>query len=415
MAAVFLAIGLATLTLSVDNALGDRGSDLPIVFSSTVDSARALLSTIAGATITFAAIAFSVSLLTIQQASSQYSPRVTHTLFRDPINKRVMALVVGTFTYCVFVLRSVRSPIEGDGSPVIPNLSVAVATLLGIATILAIVLFINHSAHSMDVSEILDRVQSETIQHVRADWTISDPDAPPAPPAPRLDGEHRVIRHDTAGWIQQIDTGALLEAIDDGSTLWVEAYPGRYAVPGTPLAVLAPPAEDRDEVEASIRAAVSTGSTRTMQQDASYGLRQLADVALKALSPGVNDPTTAQDAIFHVAGVLSEMLHRDPDQSVRTDDRGRTLVLTQQPTHDDLVDLALAETRRASAGLPAVSIYLLEAIELLTESLKNADLGRRTTGLLRQAHLIVDGTAATDLLPSDKDAVRSAFTHRFGP
>jgi uncharacterized membrane protein len=112
-----------------------------------VDSARAVLGVIAGATIAFAGIAFSVSLLLISQSSSQYSPRVVHGLFRDPFNKRVMGVVIGTFTYCLVVLRAVRSPLDGVGNAVIPSLSIAVALLLGITTILSIVGFISHAAH----------------------------------------------------------------------------------------------------------------------------------------------------------------------------------------------------------------------------------------------------------------------------
>ena len=105
MIAVFLAAVLGLVSLAIDRNIDSVMSDLPIGFTSTVESARTLLGVIAGATISFAGIAFSVSLLIIQLASSQYSPRVVHTLFRDPFNKRVMALVVGTFTYCVVVLR----------------------------------------------------------------------------------------------------------------------------------------------------------------------------------------------------------------------------------------------------------------------------------------------------------------------
>src|SRR5665811_422850 len=155
MLAVVAAVIVAATAIALDSRIDQNGSDLPLGFTSTVASARALLGTVAGATITFAAIAFSVSLLIIQQASSQYSPRVVHTLFRDPFNRRVMGLVVGTFTYCLLTLRSVRSSLEKGGDPVIPNLSVAIGVILGIITILAIVAFINHSAHSMDISTIL--------------------------------------------------------------------------------------------------------------------------------------------------------------------------------------------------------------------------------------------------------------------
>ena len=175
MLAVIAAAVLGVASLAVDRHVDTTLADLPLGFTSTVESARTLLGVIAGATISFAGIAFSVSLLIIQLASSQYSPRVVHTLFRDPFNKRVMALVVGTFTYCVVVLRSVRSALEQGGEPVIPNISVAIAVVLGIATILAIVAFINHSAHAMDVSEILERIRRETTDQIRAEWTPTEP------------------------------------------------------------------------------------------------------------------------------------------------------------------------------------------------------------------------------------------------
>lgn len=179
MAAVILAIGAGLLPLTLDSRVRSA-SDLPLGVASTVESARALLSTIAAATITFAGIAFSVSLLVIQLASSQYSPRVVHILFRDPFNKRVMGLVVGTFTYCVIVLRSVRSSVEQGGQAVIPNLSVVVAVILGISAVLAVIAFINHSAHTMDVSEILERVAGEAVRQIRNEWCLTE-SCDPAP------------------------------------------------------------------------------------------------------------------------------------------------------------------------------------------------------------------------------------------
>jgi hypothetical protein len=203
MVAVIVATVLGLAALAVDRRVDTTLADLPLGFTSTVESARTLLGVIAGATISFAGIAFSVSLLIIQLASSQYSPRVVHTLFRDPFNKRVMALVVGTFTYCVVVLRSVRSALEFGGDPVIPNISVAIAVVLGIATILAIVAFINHSAHAMDISEILERIRRETTEQIRAEWTPTKPgvdtdhEIPPPSAEPTT-----VIRADRSGWIQ---------------------------------------------------------------------------------------------------------------------------------------------------------------------------------------------------------------------
>ncbi len=415
MIAVIVAVCFGIGGLAVDRHL-DQQSRLPLGLTSTVDSARAVLSTIAGATIGFAGIAFSVSLLIIQLGSSQYSPRVVHTLFRDPFNKRVMALVVGTFTYCIIVLRSVRSPLEEGGTAVVPNLSVAVAVFLGIVTILAIVAFINHSAHSMDVSEILGRVRREAITHIRTEWKQAEPGQQLTRPVPNVrhaDQADHVVRFARSGWVQQLDLAALMDCAPKGGVVEVDTFAGRYAIEGTPMCRLSPPPTDLEDADRKVRAAIAIGDTRTMQQDVSYGLRQLADVALKALSPGINDPTTAQDAIFHSAAVLAELLQRDPPSPRQLGSEGRQLLLIQQPTHDDLVRLAFDETRRAAVSQPTVSVYLLEALHLLKESLTARGLDDRARILTDQARLIAAGCETADLLPADLDIVRDVFTKKF--
>ncbi len=412
MVSVILSATLGFVGLAVDRSLDTTLADLPFGFTSTVESARALLGVIAGATISFAGIAFSVSLLIIQLASSQYSPRVVHTLFRDPFNKRVMALVVGTFTYCVVVLRSVRSALDSGGDPVIPNISVTFAVLLGIATILGIVAFINYNAHSMDVSEILDRIRRQSTDQIRAEWTVSDPqtaadeiELPPAEPTAVA------IRAAHSGWVQEIDFDALLACLPDGITARVETYAGRYAIEKTRLLSLSP-AFDASDIEPALRSAFTIGETRTMQQDVSYGLRQLVDVSLKALSPGINDPTTAQDAIFHTAAVLSELLRHDPPPAVMKEGQ-RRVVAAHQPTHRELIQGAFDETRRAGAGHPSVCLYLLATLESLIESLEGTGFGHRTAELHRQARLVADGCGRAELLAEDIDQVRLTYSEKF--
>ena len=415
MSAVAGAILAGFAGVAVDRYLVEQAG-LPLGLTSTVESARALLSTIAAATITFAGVAFSVSLLIIQLASSQYSPRVVHALFRDPFNKRVMALVVGTFTYCVIVLRAVRSAVESDGEPVIPSLSVAVAVVLGIVTILAIVAFIDHNAHAMDVSEILDRVRQEAVAHIHREWTEADRTGATAEATgTEFEGPAWVARFAASGWVQQVDAEALLACLPQDTTARLETLAGRYAISETPLCTVWPPPDDPAALEARIREAVAIGRTRTMQQDVSYGLRQLADVALKALSPGINDPTTAQDAIFHTAAVLGELLRRDPPPAVLRGEGGTCLVLAQQHGLGELVGIAFDETRRAAVSQPTVCVYLLESLHLLDEALRSAGLPDRTAPLLDQARLVAAGSETADLLPQDHELVRDAFAKRFGP
>jgi uncharacterized membrane protein len=394
----------------VDRELIDDGRDLPLRLTSTVDGSREILSTVASATITFAGIAFSIALLVFQLASSQYSPRVVHGLFRDPFNKRIIGVVVGTFAYCLTVLRSVRSTEDG-ADPLVPHLSTGVAVLLGVITVLAVVAFIDHAAHRMDVSEIL---QDVTRQTVAAADTAERATAPVHADPPSADG--LPVRFEHNGWIQQIDRRALLDLVPPGGVVALQSAAGRYAVTGTTACTLwpAPERADRDDAAARARKAIRLGDTRTMQQDATYGLRQIVDVALKALSPGVNDPTTAQDSIFHAAAVLHTLL-RGVEPKVVAGEDGRRLLLPEVPDEADLVALAFDEVRLAAHGNPAVSIYLLEAMRLLVDSLRHDGLHHAVEPILEQARRIRASVDRADLLPEDADRIRGAYERRFGP
>jgi uncharacterized membrane protein len=410
------AVLLAILSLRIDEQLTIEQREFPLELAATVDSAREVLSTVAAATITVAGIAFSIALLIFQMASSQYSPRVIHGLFRDGFNKRVMGFVVGTFTFCLIVLRSVRSELEDNGSAVIPTLSVTIATVLGIASILAVVAFINHNAHMMDVSEILQDVTDNTKSQIRKAWPEhgSDPSQMIDPDQPALArGVGYRINFDKDGWVQRVDHDSLFDVIIPGGTLRLETSAGRYAIEGTAICTVWPPPEDEKAAEVKARRAVRIGDTRTLNQDVAYGLRQLVDVALKALSTGVNDPTTAQDAVFHLAAVLREMLVRDPPSRIRTDEQSRTLLAAEAMTHEELIDLAFDELRQAAGPYPVVCVYLLEAIRLIHDSLEPRGLDSQTQALRRKALLVVAECENADVLDFDVERVRHAYQVRF--
>lgn len=416
MVFVIVGVALGLLMTKLDTVVEDAPAGLPFVLTSTVDSARSVLSVIASATITVAGIAFSISLLVIQQSSSQFSPRVVHSLFRDPFNRRVMGVSVGTFTYCLMVLRAVRSPLEDGGQPVIPNLSVAAALLFGVAAILAIVAFIDHNAHSLEVSEILTRVTRDTMKEIDETWREHsddregelDDDAL----TPRADGH--AVPFTASGWLQRVDSKRLMDLVSEGGTVRLETTVGRYAVEGTPLCTLWPAPDDAEEARNCAARAVLIGNGRTLTQDPSYGIRQLADVALIALSPGVNDPTTAQDAIFNLTAVLRDALVRDLPARVEHDDHGRRLLRAEDPTHETLVTLGFVEIRQAAAAMPVVCTYLLEALYLLHEALADVGLEERIGPLRREADRVLAEIERADVLPADLHAVRREYEDRFG-
>ncbi len=403
---------LAEVGIALDRSISAGTTRLPLGLTSTVASARSVLSTIAGATITVAGIAFSVSLLTIQLASSQYSPRVVSGLFRDPFNKRVIGIVVGTFTYCLVVLRSVRSAIEQQGQAVVPNVSVAAGVLFGIVAVLAIIAFINHNAHAMDISEILDDVTRDAIDAVERHWSSNALEPSPVQqPEVVPEGPGLEITFNRDGWVQLLDHDHLVGLMPEGGTIRLDTAVGRYVINGSPLCTLWPAPPHGDDAAKHARAAVHVGETRTLQQDASYGIRQLADVALKALSPGMNDPTTAQDAIFHVASVLRAFLQHDPpNQDVSQD--GRRLILTQAAGYEQLIGLAFDEVRVAAAPYPSVVIYLLESIALLQSA-----LGTPSDGVFKildqHASLIMQAAAGAGLARHDLGRVQHIYEQHF--
>ena len=410
MTFVLSAAVLGEVMLLVDG----RVEDLPQRFAATVDSARSVLSVVAGATLAFAAIAFSVSLLLISLASSQYSPRVVHGLFRDPFNKRVMGIVIGTFTYCLVVLRAVRGPLEDSGQAVVPSLSILVAVVLGVISILSIVAFISHSAHSMDVSRILQRVTSEALAAVREQWPEPSSAQRREPEGDQPTEEGFVVAFENEGWVQHVDHEALLKQLAPGGRMQVATVAGRFAIPGTKAGSVWPWPRDSDETRRALLSGIRLGETRSMQQDATYGVRQLADVALKALSPGINDPTTAQDALFHLGAVVREMLVRQVPPRRWTGPEGQTLLLPEATTHTDLVELAFDEIRLACSDMPTVQIYLMEIVCLLAQSLEFSDREEAVVALRHHASLIVETSDLSTLTHYDHERVRGAYQRRFG-
>jgi uncharacterized membrane protein len=406
---------LAWVLVTLDESLHKSATTLPFVVTATVGSAREVLGTVAAATVTVAGIAFSVSLLVIQQASAQYSPRVVQSLFRDPFNRRVVGLAVGTFTYCLLVLRTIRS---SDGlsadldDPVVPNLAVSVSVLLGVASILAIVAFIDHNARSMEVSQILGRVSRETHKQIEHVWAANDsPRHPVQASEPSGPGHH--ILFESSGWVQRVDIEAFCGLLPDGGIVRLDTDVGRYAVEGTPLCTMWPgPADDHSAASAA-NSMIRLGRVRTIEGDPAYGIRQLVDVALVALSPGVNDPTTAQEAIFHLSEVLRAALATDLPSLMTRDDQNRAVLRGEQHTVTSLVDLSFDEIRRASSSQPTVCVYLLEALHLVHDALLRLDRPACSPSIRRQASLVLAGAEEAGLLSDDLDRVRTAYSRRF--
>ncbi|MBW3619241.1 MAG: DUF2254 domain-containing protein [Actinobacteria bacterium] len=405
---VAVASALAWLVLRLDVAFVDDLGRTPLLVSTTVDSARSLLSTIAGATITVAGIVFSVTVVSVQLASSQYSPRVLRNFLRDRFQQRVIGVVVATFTYCMFVLASIRLPEPDATVEAAPSLAVTVAIVLAVVSILAIVGFIDHSARSMQAGEIIERVTAETRSRIRSLYLPRDERRSPEPVSPSpppLDAPKRVLRAWRSGWVQQISTDALLRVAPPGSYLRLDTRVGAYVIEDTPILTVWGHGELDDE---PLHQGFVFGRSRTMQQDVAFGIRQLVDIGLRALSTGVNDPTTAHEVIEHLGSLLAELFQHDLPPRIHTDEEGRVLAIPDRPEHADHVDHALDQLRVAAAGQPAVLVDLLATIRSLDELLADLGLDHHRPQLRAHIRLIVEAVEFGSLAPADRHRVLAA-------
>lgn len=404
---------LAGATTWFDRAFAGELPKIPLLLPTTVASARAILSTIAGATITVAGVVFSLTVIAVQLASSQFSPRVLRGFLRDRFSQRVIGVVMATFTYCLLVLAATPTPRTDEQT--VQNVSVTVAVFLAVVAVLAIVAFLDHSARSMQVGEVIRRSSDETRELIREHLVELGEGADPAF-APNRPGDppDLEVTARTEGWVQQIDDSALLSALPEGAELHVRVRAGSYVTPATLLAEVwseGLDGDDADEVSDDVRGAVHTGHERTMQQDMSFGIRQLVDIGLRALSPGINDPTTAIEVIYRLGGLIEEILVHDLPELATSDEEGRRVVRTAEVDHDQLVRYAFRQIRVAGIDHPAVIDKLVEVLGELHVHAQRESLQERATQLAEEARLAVADTEAHVSLDEDADPIRRTARH----
>ncbi|MDQ3640116.1 MAG: DUF2254 domain-containing protein [Actinomycetota bacterium] len=404
---VVLGLALAAGMLELDRRV--RLEPAPSLLRFTVESARELLGTVAAAIITVSGIVFALTGLSVQLASSQFSPRVVRGFLRDRNAQVSIGFMVGTFTYSVVVLRAVRS-VEG-GPDVVPALSTALALGLTVAAVVAIVGFVSRTAHRLQSSQLIRGVAEETLGAVasqlpeRGEGGSGDGARMLASAEP----EWRV-RALTTGWIAQISPRQLLELLPAGGVARVEVEVGQFVHPGRRLCTVWSEADHRDRLERKVNQAFDIEMSRTMQQDIGFGIRQIVDIALRALSPGVNDPTTAYECIVHLGAISYEILRRDLPPAEIAGEDGRRIILSRQVSHADFVAAAFDEIRQSAASLPSVAAALVETLaEVFADLAEDGIIDRyRTEPLVRQARLVLSGVEKECSLPEDAARVRDA-------
>ena len=299
--AVVLALVLGVVLPVLDAAVDDTftAAVRGVLFAGGADAARTVLSSIAGSLITVTSLTFSLTVVTLQLASSQFSPRLLRTFTRDRSVHVTLALFLATFTFALTVLRSVRNSTSGRVE-FVPQVSVTLAFGLTVASVLGLVVFLAHLARQIRVETMLRSVHDDATSTLRLLLDERDADAP-QPQVPTVPVDAVLVLARDTGFLVRIDQSELVAAaIEADVVVVIDRHPGSFLVANTPIGWAWPldPARPlgqgaRDRLITSVGAAVSTGFERTAAQDIGFALRQLTDVATKALSPGINDPTTA--------------------------------------------------------------------------------------------------------------------------
>lgn len=388
-----------------------------LLFGGDAGEARQLLTAIATGLITTVSLVFSLTVVVFQLASSQYSPRLLRVFPRDTLIRTTLGVLVGSFVYAITVLRTVQSG-------AVPRISVTVGFVLTVGGAVLLVLFLGHVVTELRVETMLRRVHREQERVQRQMLGESDDDTGDTDDAGDTDdtdyhqalagtGPETTVTVGDSGYITAVDEADLLETADHaGVAIRLLRPVGAAVTVGTPIAMyrgVSPDARDEnhggptedDRTCAGIRRAVLLGFERTGAQDLGYGIQQLVDVYVKALSPGINDPTTAVTSLGHLGGVFAQLAHRSLQPRALRDDDGRVRVLVPLPTFGELLEQALGPLRTYGSSDPRV---LIRALEVLRDVGWVAPDGRCRDAVREQIDLLL--RAADDALPHAADCAR---------
>ena len=347
--------------------------------------AQVILSSIATSIMTVVSIVFAILLMTLTLASTQFSPRILVSFVRDRGTQWTLGVFLGTFSYCMAALPAARSlPIA-----FVPVLTVTGAMLLALVAVGWLIFFIHHISQAISVNHIVDRIARET--EIVIDELMPRPRTrfePMRQASP--DGTDDIpILNQQSGYIRFIDVGQLLYLAKSWRIrIRVERGVGQFLPAGVPLVHVS--REDRMNPvrTAELLGAFDIGPTRTLQQDVEFGVIQIVDIALRAMSPAVNDPSTAITCIDHLSRIMIRWLGRAPPASVLFDPPHVARVLVPWMSVDGMFDTAFEQIRHYAANDAAVSLRLLRAIGDIGGALQQDDTRAK---LLERARRVVDG------------------------
>jgi uncharacterized membrane protein len=400
---VFLAAGalLSRLSISNDSPLA------ALAFQGTADDARNVLIVVSTTMITVTGLVFALTIVALQIASGQYSPRLLRNFMRDRGTQVVLSVFVGAFAYSTAGLYTVGIQHAGEQA-FVPRLAVSGSLGLALVSVGVLIYFIHHLAHSIQIDAIMSQIQRETSEVIddvypHAATNLEPEERCPDPPAQAV-----VLSAVSSGYIQAIQPVPLVEtATRHDLVVRLARRVGDHVVAGTPIAWAWPRFPDQPLLTPALLAeavadAVQVGFERTMVQDVLFGLRRLVDIANRALSPAVNDPYTAIQAVHHLSVLLCVLVRRRLGDWLCRDRQGTLRVAVPFPDFDEYLRRSTAQIRRFGAAEPPLTRSLIELLR---------DVGTSTASQERRAActhhlwLVLEDAKRETAQPDDLQAV----------
>lgn len=407
--ATMVAVGVAAgfLIPLLDTSVGFNFVDHP-------ESARTILATIATVTVSVAGVSFSIVVVALVLAGQQLSPRVMRTFRSRPLNQVVLGAFIGTFAYALLVLRTVGN---GPGATYVPHVAVSIAMLLAVVASALFIAFIGAIVYALEASTVIRRIAAEGHAALERPYPAHAGSPAENPDASSRQLEQRMrtgavdVRSIGAGFVRTIDAQAIVDLATEADALVAqEVLIGDFALTDTLLARVWCEASRSEEVAQRVRDSVELGPERTPLHDIRFPIRQLADVALRGVSPSINDPTTAENAMDSLADTLGRIARQERPVRIRTDARGVERFVARGPDLAGLVRLGFAEVRVKSGDYPVLCVRLLELLQAV-----NAAAPEGCGECRHQARLVLEGVRAAGLTSDDVAMVSEAHDRLFAP
>jgi len=370
--AVLLSVGL----VSLDNVfkISQQGWIRFFLVNSS-DSARSILSTISGAMIGVAGTVFSVTLVALTLASSQFGPRLIKNFMYVRLNQVVLGSYIATYLYCLLVLNAIK---DGNGFTFIPSISILVAIIAAVANIILLIVFIHQIAMSIqadkvisDISDLIskqveklfpEKMGDELGKEQNFDEDVAFSNYP----------KQTTIKSPKSGYLQYIDSEVLLETVTtNGSLFKLKHRPGSFLVKDEEIGVLYLSKEWGEESLDKLLNQFVIGKTKTSQQDLEFSIHQMVEIAARALSPGVNDPYTAIACVDNLTATMCYLGEAKFPSKYRVDEKGNLRVIADVLDFEGVLDAAFNQIRQFSGGSTAVIIRLIEALNTISNSVSN--------------------------------------------